>query len=577
MGFPTYGSRTLLKIFVTLTSVLHCVHSSRTVDYLESISGDLTVAGIHNRNSVLPAEFTCEAREISGLKPGLWSGDFLFEPEHINARWTMINEAQAQWESGSLINIMWHACNPALSEPCYWEEGSGPRSNLSDRQWRELTTDGTALNSRWKAMMDDVAQYLLFLQDKGVEVMFRPLHEMNQGAFWWGGRAGSEGTLKLYQLTHDYFVQDKGLSSLIWVWNMQDFGGLVNDLRNYNPGSNYWDIATLDVYEGFQGWKYQAMVDVSGGKPIGIGECSTLPDANRLANEPLWTFFMSWSELTFEDNSNQQISDLYNSNRVVTHDELPFSGGGLARGRPVLASSTEQGSGNNPEHAVDGDGCSRWSSSYNNNEWIRVDLGSKQNIARVVLHWEAAYARSYSIQVSDDDSSWATVFSTSNGDGGVDVILLENQSGRYVRMNGILRVTEFGFSLWDFTVQATVAPPSEAVVSIQSAHGTYLSGWDDGGVRLQQSVQGWERWTKVPMTSGRIALRSFHGTYLSAWDDGRVVTAPHAQGWEEWTQVQNGDGSVSFCSHRGTYLSAWPDGSVRQASHNRGWERFRYL
>jgi mannan endo-1,4-beta-mannosidase len=109
---------------------------------------------------------------------------------------------------------------------------------------------------------------------------------MNQGVFWWGGRRGSEGTRKLYQLTQDYFVRNKGLTSLIWVWNVQDLAGnaqgLARDIADYNPGSNYWDVATLDVYGSYQSWKYDAMVRVSGGKPIGIGECEKLPDANRL-------------------------------------------------------------------------------------------------------------------------------------------------------------------------------------------------------------------------------------------------------------------------------------------------------
>ncbi len=35
-------------------------------------------------------------------------------------------------------------------------------------------------------MMDEVSVHLDWLQDNGVEVLWRPLHEMNQGVFWWG-------------------------------------------------------------------------------------------------------------------------------------------------------------------------------------------------------------------------------------------------------------------------------------------------------------------------------------------------------------------------------------------------------
>ena len=55
---------------------------------------------------------------------------------------------------------------------------------MRDEDWYDLITEGTALYDRWVAMMDDISQYLQYLKDQGVEVLFRPLHEMNQG--WYG-------------------------------------------------------------------------------------------------------------------------------------------------------------------------------------------------------------------------------------------------------------------------------------------------------------------------------------------------------------------------------------------------------
>ena len=76
----------------------------------------------------------------------------------------------------------------------------------------------------WLSRLDRIAVFPCgILKDHGVEVLWRPLHEMNQAAFWWAGRPGPDGTRKLYQITHDYFVKTKGLSNLIWVWGMQDF------------------------------------------------------------------------------------------------------------------------------------------------------------------------------------------------------------------------------------------------------------------------------------------------------------------------------------------------------------------
>ena len=160
----------------------------KTLDYLYSISGQRTVAGVHNKHSRDPTEFTRQVSEITGRTPGLWSGDFLFDSENIDNRWTMVHEAKTQWDRGSLISILWHSCNPALSEPCEFSgcaddgtgAGTGPWSFMPQNQWDELITDGTNLNNIWKGRMDDIAQYLQFLQDNGVEVMFRPLHEMSK-------------------------------------------------------------------------------------------------------------------------------------------------------------------------------------------------------------------------------------------------------------------------------------------------------------------------------------------------------------------------------------------------------------
>jgi mannan endo-1,4-beta-mannosidase len=297
----------------------------KTLDYLYSISGKKTISGIHNREpNSTPARWTNEIYAKTGRYPGLWSGDFLFQAENIRDRQLMINEAKTQWRKGAIVNIMWHACNPALNEPCEWNDGEGVLSSMSDSQFNDLLTDGTTINRRWKKMMDDVSVYLQQLEDEGVEVLFRPLHEMNQGKFWWAGRPGQNGTAKLYRLTHDYMVNTKGLSNLIWVWDMQDFGSLTADLINYNPGNEYWDVAALDVYsgDGYTAAKYKSMLAIAGGKPIAIGECEKLPSQQQLIEQPKWTFFMGWSELTFLKNSESEINALYHSDNVITLDQM---------------------------------------------------------------------------------------------------------------------------------------------------------------------------------------------------------------------------------------------------------------
>ena len=169
--------------------------------------------------------------------------------------------------------------------------------------------------------MDDIAVYLQFLEDEGVEVLFRPFHEMNQGLFWWAGRPGPNGTAALYRLTHDYLTKTKGLSNLIWVWDMQD---LSRDFEDYNPGDEYWDVFAFDIYDnGYDISWYNYILPIVGDKPMAIGECSKVPSASVLENQKRWVFFMPWAELVKESNTEEQIKEIYKHKSVITRDEMP--------------------------------------------------------------------------------------------------------------------------------------------------------------------------------------------------------------------------------------------------------------
>lgn len=134
----------------------------------------------------------------------------------------------------------------------------------------------------------------------------------------------------------------------------------------------------------------------------------------------------------------------------------------LSRGKPVTASSVESAS-YPARNAVDGSGSTRWSSQFSDPQWIRVDLGAAATISRVKLNWETAYGRAYRIETSDDGSSWRRIYSTSSGNGGTDDITGLAGTGRYVRVYGTQRATQWGYSLWELEIYGsgggTVEPP----------------------------------------------------------------------------------------------------------------------
>ena len=130
----------------------------------------------------------------------------------------------------------------------------------------------------------------------------------------------------------------------------------------------------------------------------------------------------------------------------------PASGGStlLSQGHPATASSLEN-STFPASAAVDGDTGTRWSSAFSDPQWLQVDLGATHPISRVVLNWETAYGKAFQIQTSNDGSTWTTISSTSTGTGGVQDLSVSG-SGRYVRMYGTQRGTQWGYSLWEFQV-----------------------------------------------------------------------------------------------------------------------------
>lgn len=85
----------------------------------------------------------------------------------------------------------------------------------------------------------------------------------------------------------------------------------------------------------------------------------------------------------------------------------------LALRRAATASSSDSDS-NGPDRAVDGNPRTRWSSQFEDNQWIQVDLGAPVSFDQVTIVWEQAYARDFVIQVSDDGQRWTDVKSVSN-------------------------------------------------------------------------------------------------------------------------------------------------------------------
>jgi acyl-homoserine lactone acylase PvdQ len=126
----------------------------------------------------------------------------------------------------------------------------------------------------------------------------------------------------------------------------------------------------------------------------------------------------------------------------------------LSTGRTATASSYEHNIfvSYPASNAIDGDPSTRWASDWSDNQSITIDLGSVQPVARAVLRWETAYGRAYRIDVSPNGTTWQQAYTTTTADGDTDTATFPAVSGRYVRLTGTQRGTQYGYSLYEFEI-----------------------------------------------------------------------------------------------------------------------------
>ncbi len=128
---------------------------------------------------------------------------------------------------------------------------------------------------------------------------------------------------------------------------------------------------------------------------------------------------------------------------------------------PIKAKATAS-SGNDDygaDKAIDGNMQSRWSSSFEDNQWWQAEFDTPHKICGVVLKWENAYTEIYNIEVKDTAGNWKKVYETTEGDGNTDIIYFEPVIAAALKINCIQRGTGWGNSLWEVTFLDGDKPP----------------------------------------------------------------------------------------------------------------------
>lgn len=265
---------------------------------------------------------------LTGKYPVVFGQDFGYSEENsldgVNYRQRVVDNAIKWHQKGAIITIMWHAVPPTTENiTTTWQGENAIQSKLTDAQWKDLLTEGTEINNRWKSQVDVIAFFLKQLQYAKIPVIWRPYHEMNGDWFWWGYREGENGYKKLYQMLWKRLTEYHKINNLIWVFNANELGSSnVKNYEGFYPGDKFVDILATDFYHtNYQGKDYDLLLKLGNGKPVAIGECGKLPTPELLRKQPKWSWFMCWSEFLETGNEWQPRKDLYESKEVTTLDE----------------------------------------------------------------------------------------------------------------------------------------------------------------------------------------------------------------------------------------------------------------
>jgi len=211
-------------------------------------------------------------------------------------------------------------------------------------------TEGTKEYEYYLQALETLATEFNELEEQGIPVIWRPLHEAEGGGgetgswFWWG-KEGSTVYKELWKYTYDVLTNDFGCHNLIWEWNSYNF----ETSGNWYPGDEYVDIIGYDKYSctdwstgsavlthndsSFASTFYGIMERYGSAKMVAMAENDSFSTVDNLINDKAgWLYFCTWydggsADINFLSdpmfNTKQDTIDMYQSEYCITLDELP--------------------------------------------------------------------------------------------------------------------------------------------------------------------------------------------------------------------------------------------------------------
>ncbi len=298
----------------------------------------------------------------SGHYPALGGFDMLFATGgHSDEGWfsgytdNNIRMARELWNMGGVPAFTWHW--KVGTDTVFYTKSQGFKNESCTDGVIASSSDNTCFNytkafsgdkceevntasETYQLIMADVdkiSKRFLDLQDSGVAILWRPLHEAAGGWFWWGV-AGPDCYKQLYKLVYDRMVNVNGVKNALWIWNIERDPQLGYDYNALNPewypGDDYVDIVGVDIYNNSGDNQsnvnyYNKIIDEIGShKILALTENGPIPDVDSTFDDnAVWSFWMPWYNTWSSGFLNQTDNSVWQKNlsdsRILSLESMP--------------------------------------------------------------------------------------------------------------------------------------------------------------------------------------------------------------------------------------------------------------
>lgn len=335
-------------------------------NYLKSVYGKKMLTGCWTESQFGGNK---NVEKCSGKTPAIWGQDMSSwyrnrtDYNWINTWNTNIQGFKTAHKRGQILQVNWHwqmpssKVNGVYTRDAWGKDSSGKIKMMTDQEWDDIITPGTDL---YNTMIEDVDYHIVnflkkIVDDEGkpIPIIFRPLHEIDGGWFWWTCKSDPAKTAKLFRILLDRIVNYHEVHNLIWVFNpgVTCVGGSyppyqdseLSQRKLFYPGDEFCDITGIDLYDYDPAGRgtfantgktyrdaYNMLKALAPSKMAALCEAEGLPDAEKCFNNPdyaPWLYCLPWFSHQYTDNTSKITHDLCEWNKIQFKSEYVINAG----------------------------------------------------------------------------------------------------------------------------------------------------------------------------------------------------------------------------------------------------------